>query len=114
MMGSQNAQWKNRLRSLQPTRPKQALGAALSMPPPSFLLPRYFCTFSTPRWQNTCLALVEAVDDAAQGTADVSLGSIGVVEEFNTEGQRVLAQVKALDESVAGQVPHIQAAPKDP
>lgn len=66
--------------------------------------------------QNTCLAtsLVEAVDDATQGTADVALSSIGVVEEFNAQGQRVLPQVKALGQGAAGQVPHVQAAPKDP
>lgn len=63
---------------------------------------------------STCLALVEAVDDAAQGTADVALGSIGVVEELNAQGQRVLPQVKALREGTAGQIPYIQAAPKDP
>lgn len=65
-------------------------------------------------YTSTCLALVEAVDDTAQGTADVSLGSIGVVQEFNTQGQRVLPQVKALRDGAAGQVPHVQAASIDP
>lgn len=87
--------------------------------------PEFLCAFLRPPvahhdqvcpgcWQNTCLALVEAVDDATQGTADVSLGSIRVVEEFNAQGQRVLPQVKALGEGAAGQVPHVQAAPVDP
>lgn len=100
----------------------------LPSPHASFFLsatPNFFCVFLNPSvahhgrvspgcWHNTCLALVEAVDDATQGTADISLGSIGVVEEFNAQGQRVLPQVKALGEAVAGQVPHVQAAPKDP
>lgn len=63
---------------------------------------------------STRLALVEAVDDAAQGTADVALGSIGVVQELHAQGQRVLPQVKALRQGTAGQIPHVQAAPEDP
>lgn len=113
-MASSTAQLSLCTRNARLTPAARLALLALGSPPSIGALSRSHSRGPRGRRPSTCLALVEAVDDAAQGTADVALGSIGVVQELHAQGQRVLPQVKALREGTAGQIPHVQAAPEDP